>query len=191
MSGLGRTTLGWGRCAHPVRNLRIVDHKSGRDLRSLRQGFLDMARKLCVICGQCFEARGNAKACSPEHSKAREKARPRRERAQPNKAWARQCVVCDKTFYTTTGTKTCSPEHWREHLRAVRRAAVRRYQQSEKGQQARLRYEQSEKRRQTRQHYHQSEQYREARLRYEQSEKGQELRLRRSKVKSRIGSGSR
>ncbi len=102
--------------------------------------------------------------------KSREKARPRRERAQRNKPRARQCVVCRKTFYTTTGTKTCSTEHWQEHLRAVRRAAVRRYQQSKEGQQARLRYEQSEKRCQTRRNYHQSELYREAKRRYEQSE---------------------
>lgn len=32
-----------------------------------------MARKSCVICGQFFEARGNAKTCSPEHSKAERK----------------------------------------------------------------------------------------------------------------------
>ena len=191
MSGLAHTTHGSGRCAHPVRNLRIANDKSGRDLRSLRQGFLVMPRKSCVICGQFFEARGNAKTCSPEHSKAREKTRPRRERAQRSKARARQCVVCGKTFYTTTGTKTCSPEHWQEHLRAVRRAAVRRYQQSKKGQQARLRYEQSEKRRQTRQHYHQSELYREAKRRYEQSEKGQETRRCRSKEPNREPTGSR
>ena len=120
-----------------------------------------MARKSCVICGQFFEARGNAKTCSPEHSKAERKrdlvvnARNETNRGPDSASSAA------RLFIRLLVRKPAPTEHWQEHLRAVRRAAVRRYQQSKEGQQARLRYEQSEKRRQTRRNYHQSELYRE------------------------------
>ena len=141
-----------------------------------------MARKSCVVCGQLFDARGNAKTCSPEHSKQRQKSTPRdwkRDRRQQNKPRARQCVVCGQLFYTTTGTKTCSPEHRQEHLRQLRRAAVQRYQKSAEGQQTRWRYDQSPEYREYRRRYYKSEKYREARRRYEQSKKGREMRHRR------------
>jgi len=147
-------------------------------------GFSTMAFKRCVVCGNLFDARRNAKTCSPEHSRQRVKATPRdwkHDRSQQNKPRARTCVVCGKTFYTTTATKTCSPEHREEHLRQVRRAAVRRYQASAKAQETRCRYEQSQERREYRQEYYQSNLYREARRRYEQSEKGQETLRGRSK----------
>ena len=124
-----------------------------------------MAFKRCVVCGNLFDARRNAKTCSPEHSRQRVKATPRdwkHDRSQQNKPRARTCVVCGKTFYTTTGTKTCSPEHREEHLRQVRRAAVRRYQTSAKAQETRRRYEHSPERREYRQEYYQSNLYREA-----------------------------
>jgi hypothetical protein len=89
--------------------------------------------------------------------------------------------VCGQIFFTTTGTKTCSPEHQQEQLRQVRRAAVRRYQKSGKGQQTRDRYEQCPEHREYRRRYYKSEKYREARRRYEQSEKGRETRLRRKR----------
>ena len=143
-----------------------------------------MAFKYCIACGNLFDARRNAKTCSPEHSRQRLKAIPRdwkHDRSQQNKPRAKNCVVCGKLFHTTTGTKTCSPEHRQEHLRQVRRAAVRRYRKSAKAHETRLRYEQSPEHREYRRAYHQSDLYREARRRYELSEKGQETLGRRSK----------
>jgi hypothetical protein len=95
--------------------------------------------------------------------------------------------VCGTLFYCNTGTKTCSSEHWREHLREVRRVALRRYQKSAKGQQTRRHYELSPKYRESRRRYYQSPEYREARRRYEQSEKGQETRRRRKLKKGPPG----
>jgi predicted nucleic acid-binding Zn ribbon protein len=143
-----------------------------------------MAFKRCIVCGNPFDARRNAKTCSPAHSKQRVKSTPRDwkyDRTQQNKPRARTCVVCGKIFNTTTATKTCSPEHRLEHLSEVRRAAVRRYQKSAKAQETRRRYEQTPEQREHRRQYHQSNLYREARRRYEQSEKGQQTLCRRSK----------
>ena len=142
-----------------------------------------MAFKRCVVCGNLFDARRNAKTCSPEHSRQRVKATPRdwkHDRSQQNKPRARTCVVCGKTFYTTTGTKTCSPEHREEHLRQARRAGSCESNIC-KSAKTRRRYEQSPERREYRQEYYQSNLYREARRRYKQSEKGQETLRGRSK----------
>jgi hypothetical protein len=90
-------------------------------------------------------------------------------------------VVCGKIFYTITGTRTCSPEHHQEHLRGVRNAATRRYQQSAKGKETRHRYDQSAEQKEWRRQYHRSDPYQKGRRRYEQSEKVQATLRRRNK----------
>ena len=165
------------RCARTFGKRSSYGWRGGPPLPIRFGGFSTMAFKRCIVCGNVFDARRNAKTCSPEHSRQRMKATPRdwkRDRSRQNKPRAKNCAVCGKIFYTTSNTKTCSPEHRREHLSQVRRSAVRRYQKSAKAQETRRRYEQSPERREYRREYHQSNLYREARRRYEHSKKGQE-----------------
>lgn len=99
-----------------------------------------MVMKKCIICGKEFNARGNAKCCSPECSKTNE-LNYNKEYNQSDKGKARI-----KKYQQSDKGKAALYKSHKKYIKSDKgKAANKRYRQSDKGKLTKQRYNQSDK----------------------------------------------